>query len=108
MIKESKLTKQSGITHHFGGDVYARQGLFKAGESILKHIHTYDHLSILASGKVIVKVDGVDQIITAPHCLVVKAGKEHMVTAIEDSVWFCVHHASSNEVNDLDGVKIGA
>jgi hypothetical protein len=40
------------ITHHFSDGLYAKQAVIPAGTAILKHTHDFDHLSILAKGKV--------------------------------------------------------
>lgn len=65
--------------------------LFK-GNTALKHVHSYDHLSILAEGKVVVSSDGSEDVIyTAPACITIKKNVHHAVTALEDSLWYCVH-----------------
>lgn len=96
----------SGIQHHFGADVYIREGFIPRGHRIKKHIHTYDHYSILGMGAVAVSVDGVMTPFYAPACIKIEAGKEHEVLAMTDAVWYCIHGANSDEVNDLNTVKI--
>lgn len=96
------------IIHHFGAGVYARQATLKAGSAIQKHIHSYDHLSILGSGKVkLFKNDGTEQEFIGPACIEIKAGIEHAILALEDCVWFCVHSTEFADVDDLDEVKTG-
>ena len=95
------------IIHYFGGGVYARQGHIKAGSAIQKHAHSYDHLSILGSGKVqLVSKDEVVEY-TAPACIEIKANIEHAIIALEDCIWFCIHSTEFADVDDLDSVKIG-
>jgi hypothetical protein len=42
------------ITHHFSDGLCAKQAVISAGAAILKHTHEFNHLSILAAGKVAV------------------------------------------------------
>ena len=94
------------IKHHFGADVYIREGFIPRGQRIVKHIHTYDHYSILGMGAVAVSVDGVMTPFYAPAAIKIEAGKAHEVLAMTDAVWYCIHGANSDEVDDLDGVHI--
>ncbi len=105
MTSENKET--NNIRHHFGCDTYIREGLIRAGERIKKHKHTYDHFSILAHGVVVVQANGVMTPYSAPACIKIEANIDHEVLAMTDAVWFCIH-GTTEEVNDLDGVTIGA
>jgi quercetin dioxygenase-like cupin family protein len=81
---------------------------FPANFIVEKHIHDYDHISILASGKVGVYLDNIEEetIYTAPTAIVIEAGVEHTIYAIEDSVWFCIHNGSnSDEVEITENVQ---
>lgn len=96
-----------GIVHHFGAGVYARQAILLKDHVVKKHIHEYDHLSILGSGKVVVSTEDGDRIFNAPACILIEAKKEHAIVALEDSIWFCIHATEYADVDDIDGVKIG-
>lgn len=101
----------NNIRHHFGDETngntaYIREGLIKQGERIKKHVHSYDHFSILAMGIVVVQANGVMTPYAAPACITIKAGIEHEVLAMTDAVWFCVH-GTTKEIDDLDSVTIG-
>jgi mannose-6-phosphate isomerase-like protein (cupin superfamily) len=95
------------ISHHFSDGVYAKQMLLKTGHIALTHQHKYSHLSILAQGEVLVECDGDITHYTAPACVEIKAGTNHQIEALKDSVWFCVHHIDGeyNE-NNIDEVLI--
>ena len=95
------------IQHHFGAGVYARQAILLKNHTAKKHIHEYDHLSILGSGRVMVVTDEQVKEFTAPACILIKAGKEHAIVALEDSIWFCIHAIEYADVDDIDSVKIG-
>lgn len=52
--------KHLAISHAFGGGMYIKQCELPVGFTFAQHRHNFDHLSILASGKAIVEVDGVE------------------------------------------------
>jgi quercetin dioxygenase-like cupin family protein len=95
------------IVHHFSDGVYARQMELPKNHCAVTHAHEYDHLSILASGRVTVAIDGIDGEFVAPACINIVAGKHHKIIALEDSVWFCVHATDETDPNKLDQVLIG-
>ena len=95
--KDVKLTAvtRSKISHEEIGsyaNMWVRQKHFKTvGEEIGGHKHNYDHLSILAVGKVSVRVDNVVKIFTAPTFIVVPKDSIHNITALtKDTVWYCI------------------
>lgn len=76
----------------FLDSICAKKVTLKKNTVACKHVHDYDHLSILASGTVSIHIDEEEEIIiSAPFMLKVEAGKQHSVFAIEDSVWYCIH-----------------
>lgn len=94
------------IQHHFGAGVYAKETRIPANHLLGKHKHTFDHLSILASGTIELWVDGEVSVLTGPACLVVKANKAHRVRAVTDVVWYCVHATDWTDVDTIDEVLI--
>jgi quercetin dioxygenase-like cupin family protein len=94
------------VIHNFSEGVYAKQMSIPAGYVVGQHAHTFDHLSILAQGKVIVKTDTVEKEYTAPACIEITKYTRHMITAIEDSVWFCVHATDVTDPSKIDDVLI--
>lgn len=91
-----------GIKHHFGGGVYAKEALIPAGVIATQHVHKFDHLSVLASGTVVVDVEGVSTEYTGPACLLIEAGKLHSVRAITPAVWFCIHASDVVDPERID------
>ena len=81
------------IQHHFSGGVYAKQAVLdKAGTFVLTHKHKFDHMSVLATGRVKVTVEGVATEHTAPTVIEIKAEQEHEILTLSDNVtWFCIH-----------------
>ena len=95
-----------GIQHHFSSGVYAKQMLLPKGYFAVSHAHKYDHLSILASGKVIVTTDDSKHTYTAPACITIEKHKNHSVAALEDAVWFCIHATEETDESKVDDVLI--
>ena len=95
------------IAHFFSDGVYAKQMLLLENHSVQTHKHEYDHLSILAMGRVVVAVDGKQLIYTAPSCIEIKAGQEHSILAVENSVFYCVHRTDETDIDKIDEVLIG-
>ena len=94
------------IQHHFGGGVYAKEASIPAGYLAVQHAHKFDHLSVLASGRVDLTVDGQTSTHEAPACLTIKAGKAHSVLALTDIVWYCIHATDCTDVEAVDDVLI--
>lgn len=90
------------IAHHFGGNAYAKETKIPAGLRLEQHKHNFDHLSILAAGVVLVEVDGVVTERHAPQCILITAGKAHAVTAVTDTVWYCVHGTDCTDPEQID------
>jgi len=95
-----------GVVHHFSAGVYAKQMLLPADHFAVSHAHTYDHLSILAKGRVTVEVQGVETQYMAPACITILAGQHHTITAHENSVWFCIHATDETDPANVDEVLI--
>lgn len=95
------------VTHHFSDGLYAKEMNFPAGSAIVKHLHDYSHLSILAKGKVQLLLEGGDvRTFTAPACIEIKANVCHGVTALTDCTWFCIHATDEKDPHKVDSVLI--
>lgn len=94
------------IQHYFSDGLYAKKMELPKGSYVVSHKHVYDHLSVLASGHVVVEVDGVETIHIAPACLNILAGQHHKITALEDSYWYCIHATNETDIAMIDNVLI--
>ena len=94
------------VKHFFSSGVYAKQQELRAGEFVMTHRHCYDHMSILAQGACKLTVDGVETEISAPRCVEIKANVSHRIEALQDSVWFCIHHTTETDVSKIDETLI--
>jgi len=92
--------------HHFSSGVYAKQMTLPAGYKALSHAHIFDHLSLLAKGKVIVTTDTSINIYTAPFCITIEKNMHHSIEALEDTVWFCIHATDETDPDKVDEVLI--
>jgi quercetin dioxygenase-like cupin family protein len=100
-------------------NLWIRQMLFEqAGDIHDGHTHTYDHLTLLAHGRLRVTVTD-DQgerkstDFVAPHMIWIDKGKKHELEALDPgTVAYCVHALRSEESNgseiiDPDQFPIG-
>lgn len=94
------------VRHHFSDHVYAKQMRLKKGEVATTHAHKYDHLSILASGSAKLNIDGLGSFITGPAAIHIPAGKHHMIEAITDLCWFCIHATDETDIEKIDKILI--
>ena len=95
------------ISHHFSDGLYAKESRFSEGTAILKHTHSFSHLSILAKGKVAVMIGEEIEVIEAPACIEIKSGITHGVKAITECVWFCIHATDEKDPSKVDEILIG-
>ena len=91
---------------HIGcvANLYSRMMHFKqAGDTELGHTHQFDHLTLLAKGKLKVTVEGVATEFTAPHMIYIRADKVHELVALTDeTVAYCIHALrDGNGVDDI-------
>lgn len=74
-------------------NLYSRMMYFeKAGDVEEGHAHQFDHLTLLAKGKLKVTVDGQVSEFTAPHMIYIHKDKLHeLVALVDDTVAYCIH-----------------
>jgi len=94
------------IEHHFSDGLYAKRMVIPQGFEVGQHAHKYSHLSILAKGRVLVKTDTSQKEYAAPACIEIKSGVLHVIQALEDSEWFCIHATEETDAEKVDQVLI--
>jgi quercetin dioxygenase-like cupin family protein len=95
------------ISHHFAGGIYLKEMRINEGYMVKQHKHEYDHLSFIASGCAIVEADGKQETHYGPKVIVIPAGVEHSVTAVNGPVhWSCIHATDCTDVAQVDEVLI--
>lgn len=70
----------------------------KAGDIEHGHCHNFDHLTLLAAGRLKVTVEGQTSEFVAPHMIYIHKDKMHELVALEDNtVAYCIHALRSND-----------
>lgn len=74
-------------------NLFSRQMVFReVGDIEHGHTHQFDHLTLLAAGRLQVTVDGVVSEFSAPHMIYIKKDKMHELIALEaNTVAYCIH-----------------
>jgi quercetin dioxygenase-like cupin family protein len=74
----------------------------KAGDIEHGHTHQFDHLTLLAKGRLKVTVEGVATEFTAPHMIYIHKDKVHELVALtDDTVAYCIHALRDKENNEI-------
>jgi quercetin dioxygenase-like cupin family protein len=95
-----------GIHHYFADGVYAKEMRIPPGNYVTKHVHDYDHLSILSIGEVLVDTGENKRRYVAPTCITIKKGVKHTITALEFSIWYCIHATDETDPRNVDRALI--
>lgn len=85
-------------------NLWVRQMDFaKAGDKNEGHIHNYDHMTLLASGSVVVHVEDQTTVYKAPYMIMIAKGQRHFIESLEDNtVAYCVHALRNSESADAE------
>ena len=84
------ISHEDAETHEVGDQVIKVMILPK-GAVVIKHVHPYTHAHILGKGRISLEINGATREYAAPAVIKIEANKYHGITALEDSVGFCVH-----------------
>lgn len=84
-------------------NIFIRQMHFRsAGDIEHGHSHIFDHVTLLASGKIRVTALGKSTEFTAPHHIFIKANVIHELEALEDNtVVHCIHGIREKDCEDI-------
>lgn len=90
---------------HIGcvANLFSRMMRFeKAGDTEIGHTHQFDHLTLLAKGKLKVTVEGQVTEFTAPHMIYIHKDKVHELEALADeTVAYCIHALRDKDSGDI-------
>lgn len=90
---------------HIGcvANLFSRQMHFeKAGDIEVGHTHQFDHLTLLAKGKLKVTVEGKVSEFTAPQMIYIHKDKVHELEALTDgTVAYCIHALHDKDTGDI-------
>jgi quercetin dioxygenase-like cupin family protein len=95
--------KQPEIKIGCVANLYSRMMRFaKAGDIEIGHTHQFDHLTLLAKGKLKVTVEGVVSEFTAPHMIYIHKDKVHELEALTDeTVAYCIHALRDKDSGEI-------
>ena len=83
-------------------NVFVKYYLFKeVGDTHDGHAHVFDHITLLSSGRVLMKHDNGEQEFSAPHLIVTPKGIVHQFVALEPNTVFCCIHALRTEDGEI-------
>ena len=96
--------KQPNTSLELVDNVFVKMHHFlDAGDTHEGHAHAFDHITLLAAGKVMMKHDNGEKEFTAPHLIVTPKGVKHQFTALEpNTVFYCIH--AIREKDELDAI----
>lgn len=90
-------------------NVFVKLHMFRnVGDTHDGHAHTFDHITLLASGSVTMKHDNGEKDYLAPYLIVTPKGIKHQFIAKEPNTVFCCIHAirDGSEVDDVASQNI--
>ena len=92
-------------SHELGyfGNIWVRQNFLKtSGDSAPGHYHHFDHVSLLASGKVLVEVEGCEpKEFTAPTFIVIKKEHKHKLCVNPRTIRRILEELHINEEDEV-------
>jgi hypothetical protein len=88
------------------GNIYVRQNRLAAGQTFGGHKHHFDHVTLLAQGKVKISMDGMEpKEFSAPTFIVIRAESRHKITALEDdTLYYCIFALRNIDGEVIDGI----
>jgi len=83
-------------------NLFVRQMHFeKTGDCEIPHAHVFDHLTLLAKGRLKVTINNEETTFTAPQMIFIKADTVHEIKADSDNtVAYCIH-ALRDDTGDI-------
>lgn len=84
-------------------NLFSRMMVFaKAGDIEVGHTHQFDHLTLLAKGKLKVTVNGNVSHFAAPHMIYIHKDHIHELEALEDdTVAYCIHALRTPDQSEI-------
>jgi hypothetical protein len=85
------------------GSIFSKQMHFlRVGDAEQGHAHTFDHITLLSSGRIRLTALGTTSEFSAPHQIYIKAGVEHELTALEDNtIVYCIHPLRERDLAEV-------
>lgn len=112
MMNKHHINKQIEMEHFFQHNVFVKKMIFKEkGMVYCGHHHEYDHVTLVAAGKISVKFSSVPEgdlpeeikEYAGTSMFVTRSYREHEITALEDNTVVCCVHAVREEGGEIIG-----
>ena len=87
--------------NHYQADVYVRENYIPKGTFLKNFVHSYDHLSVLASGVITLLENNIMSVHYAPCVIPMKANTVYKMIPVTDVVYYCIHH-NTKELPDME------
>lgn len=89
-------------------NLWSRQMHFmKSGDIEIGHTHQFDHLTLLAKGKLKITVNGASSYFAAPYMIYIHKDHVHELEALEDdTVAYCIHALRTPSQDDIIDPKM--
>jgi len=94
-----------GFEHYLADQVFIKQIPLRSKGTLVKgHSHTYDHISLLATGAVSMFIEDkfVADYIAPCGILVPKNIKHEFISLADNTILYCIHNTHSNEYDELE------
>lgn len=92
--------------HFFAFGLYGREVILPAGATAIGYRHKQEHLCVISQGRVLITSDDGVTEISAPHTMVVPAGRKNCVHAVEETVWTTVHATEIRDIAELEALLV--
>jgi hypothetical protein len=91
------------ISIGYVANLWSRMMHFESvGDTEYGHTHQFDHLTLLAKGKLKVTVEGIATEFEAPHMIYIQKDKNHELVALEaGTVAYCIHALRVADQSDI-------
>jgi quercetin dioxygenase-like cupin family protein len=98
----SQTTIDLKIKHHFREDLYMKEMSLPARHWAHSHKHNFDHIAFVYKGRVKVVVNGKETMLDGPDAIQIRADAVHKITAVTDTIWFCLHETDETDPDKID------
>lgn len=98
---------EDAATYRCGAVFIKHIPLPRKGNCVVQHSHNYDHVTLIASGSVMMTVDGKESYHEAPSFIKVEAGKHHAFVAVDNNTnAYCIHDLTGTEFEKDDDLGV--
>jgi hypothetical protein len=97
-----QVDREDITTHHFADGVYLRELFMPAGMAVVGAIHRTEHITIVASGTVLITTDRCVEEITGPSVFVSAIGAKKAILALTDATLMNPHPTDETDLDKIE------